>query len=80
MPIRTLTKSEFRQKFTEDDAFVWFRQTMNDHFDLEKRLLRAQDPETLWQLKGIASVLTYINDCDKLLDHFDTEENEQLSD
>ena len=74
MKISTLTKSEIRQCFNDHEVFLWFRETMNKQFNHEANLIGAPNAERLWQIKGHAEVLKFMNDIDRLLEFIDLED------
>ena len=68
------TRSEIRQVLTQDKAVLWFRESLIEHFDHRKNLTGASSAERLWQIKGHADVLRYLEDVDLLLALYDIEE------
>jgi len=70
-----VTRAEARQVLTEDPVVLWFREALMEQFDPTKRILGAGTSEQLWQAKGIAEVLLYIKDVDRVLDLLDINED-----
>ena len=72
-----VTKAEARQVLTQDPVVLWYRQAIQKRFNVLNALNGASSDERLWEVKGIAQVMRFIDDPTILLDDLDQDEEGQ---
>jgi hypothetical protein len=70
----SITKAEARQVLTQDPVVIWYRNAIKKRFDVLQALNGAGSDERLWEVKGIAQVMRFIDDPTLLLEDLDAEE------